>query len=139
MSEHGERPDALRAALRASRTREAQLRQVVDLVPDYIFANDRDGIVLLSNEAHARAYGASPEAIVGANYVELDPDREQAQGLLELDREVIASGEPARLPELEVVDARGRELTVDLRLIPYVEAQTGKDAVLGVRRGDASR
>lgn len=33
-------PESLRKALRASQRLEAQLRQILDLVPDYIFAND---------------------------------------------------------------------------------------------------
>ena len=119
-------------ALLASARREAQLRQILDLVPDYIFANDEDGNVLLANDACARAYGVSRETMEHSNIVDLDPDREQAERLLALDREVIAAGKPFQVPQMEVVDAGGRRRVVDIRMFPYVEQDTGKSAVCGV-------
>jgi PAS domain S-box-containing protein len=131
MTEHSA-TSSLRKALQAARRREAQLRQVLDLVPDYIFANDEDGNVLLANAALAEAYGVSAVEMENASTLQLDPDPAQAERLLALDREVIAGGKPVHVPEMELVDASGRRLVVELRMIPYVDTRTGKNAVVGV-------
>lgn len=119
-------------ALDACQRREAQLRQVLDLVPDYIFANDEDGNVLLANAALAKAYGVRAKDMEGANTLDLDPDPEQARRLLELDRAAIAGGRPVHVPWMEVTVASGERRLIDLRMLPYVEAETNRNAVLGV-------
>ena len=54
--------DLLEDVLRQS---EAKLRQVIDLVPHFIFAKNRRGEFVLVNEAVAKAYGTTVEELLG--------------------------------------------------------------------------
>jgi PAS domain-containing protein len=47
------------------RRSEAHLRQIIDLVPVYIFAKDRAGRFLLANQVLAAAYGKTPAEVEG--------------------------------------------------------------------------
>ena len=112
--------------------REAQLRQIIDLVPDFIFAVDWDGRIILANEALAEAYGRSAEEVCGKLMLEIAPHAEQARRLLADHREVMESGRAGFTPEEHVVDSHGRHLVIQIRRIPYVDADSGKPAVMGV-------
>lgn len=112
--------------------REARLRQIIDLVPDYIFATDEEGRFLVVNETLAAAYGAKPEQICGRLERDLTPDAAQSQQLLADNAEVLATNEAKFVPEQSVVDVHGRQLVVQIRRIPYQQAGSGERAVLGV-------
>ena len=65
-------------ALRAS---EVRLRQVIDLVPHFIFARDEEGRYRLANRATAEAYGTTVEALIGRTDAELGRPAEEARPL----------------------------------------------------------
>lgn len=111
---------------------ESQLRQIIDLVPDYIFAADAQGRFILVNEALARAYGLTVDQVRGAVEIDLTPDPRQSHRLMADNQEVLKSGKPTFIPEQSVVDAHGNRMTVQIRRIPYTEAGTSRCAVLGV-------
>src|SRR5436853_133655 len=46
---------------------------LINNLPDYIFAKDRQGRFLISNEAHARASKITPEELVGKTAFDLFP------------------------------------------------------------------
>lgn len=123
---------ALEQELEQTQRRERQLRQIIDLVPDFIYAADWEGHYLLANKALADLYGLRLEELVGKSKHAVGPDPEQADRLLEADRKVLRSGTPTFVPELEVIDTHGKRRVVQHRRIPYVEAETRKKAVLGV-------
>jgi PAS domain S-box-containing protein len=112
--------------------RESRLLQILDLVPDFIFAVDWDGRILRANKTMADAYGMSVEEVRGKLVEEIAPHPEQARRLLADHRQVMESGEPNFTPEETVVDAEGNQRIVQIHRIPYVEAETGRPAVIGV-------
>ena len=89
-------PDAGRklSSLELAEMREAQLRQIIDLVPHMVFAKDWDGRFLLVNQAVANAYGTSVEALEGHLHSEFHPEPQQLASMLQADREVMQRGEP---------------------------------------------
>jgi PAS domain S-box-containing protein len=80
------------------REREILLRRVLDANPSVIFVKDRNGTILLANEALAAIYGASPKEIVGRPHRELHQRwcmrADELQKWLADDREVIDTGRP---------------------------------------------
>jgi PAS domain S-box-containing protein len=84
-----------------------QLRQIIDLVPQMIFAKDREGRFLLANAAVARAYGTTVGELMGRRHAEVHSDPDELRVMLSDDREVIDSGLPKVIPEETFVDASG--------------------------------
>ncbi|MHC4615253.1 MAG: HD-GYP domain-containing protein, partial [Planctomycetota bacterium] len=112
--------------------RETRLLQILDLVPDFIFAVDWDGRILRANRTMANAYGMGVEEVRGKLVEEIAPHPDQARRLLADHRQVMESGKPDFTPEEIVVDAEGNQRIIQIHRIPYVEAETGKPAVMGV-------
>jgi len=122
---------AYEEALEAAR---AELRQVVDLIPDLIFAWNRDGEFLLANEQTAELFGVDSEALEGTS-----PSGEQdLPARFEAFRDdagaVIDADESAVLTETEVTTDDGETRIVQTNMIPFETAETGTDAVLTYAR-----
>lgn len=70
------------------------LRQVIDNVPDFIFAKNTEGNYILSNQAHARFLGKkSPDEVYGKTLYDLF-SKEVAESIHLDDEQVIKKGEP---------------------------------------------
>jgi len=119
--------DALKAA-------QEELRQVIDLVPDLIFAKSRDGEYLLANEATAEAYGLTPGEVEGKCEADIIPNLNDSEEFRTDDVEVIESGEPRTIPEEELMTAEGERRILETTKIPYQIPGNGEDAVLGYAR-----
>ena len=76
-------------------TRERDLlRMVIDSLPDYIYAKDRQGHFVLNNSAHARDLGASsPAAMQGRSDFDFFPPELAAQFFAD-EQKIIETGEP---------------------------------------------
>ena len=114
--------------------RRAALRQIIDLVPDPIFAKNRDGEYLLANEAVADVYGLSPDDIQGAAEADIIPSAEDLEPFREDDLAVIESGETVTNPVETLTTADGETRIFQTTKIPYQHAQTAEPAVLGYAR-----
>ena len=117
---------------RELRERNEQLRQIVDLVPFIVFAKDWDGRFLLANRALADAYGVSVSEILDTWHGDLHEEHGELSRMLAEDRAVMRSGRRKEIPERVFRDSRGRERVLQTTKIPFVTAQDGKPAVLGV-------
>ena len=121
------------AALQA---KERQLRQVIDLVPHFIFAKDQSGRFILANRAIAEAHGTSVEALVQPHQDEGEDEGwslvEASQQLDANDREVIISGLPKYIPEETFTDAQDNVRIFQTTKIPFSVAGSQMLAVLGV-------
>ena len=115
------------------RTR-ADLRQIIDLVPDLIFVKNRDGEYLLANETTADFYGRSVEAVEGSKEHEVIPDVEDSEAFRKDDIAVIESGEPKEIPEEELTTADGEMRILQTIKIPYQASESDSGAVLGYAR-----
>ncbi|WP_200530259.1 PAS domain-containing protein [Halorubrum sp. LN27] len=114
-------------------TRE-ELRKIIDLVPDLVFAKNRDGEYLLANKATAEAYGKTPEEVEGRSEADIIPNVDDSAEFRQDDLEVIESGEPRLIGEEMLTTADGETRILQTTKIPYKVSETGEDAVLGYAR-----
>ena len=114
------------------RDNEAKLRQVIDLVPHFIFAKDRSGRFILVNKAVADAYGTSVENLIGKSDADFNPNCEEVENFLRDDRQVIDSGVPKIISEEKITDAQGQPHILQTTKIPFHLSSTGAPAILGV-------
>jgi two-component system cell cycle sensor histidine kinase/response regulator CckA len=121
-----------RRADHALRESEARLRQVIDLVPHFIFAKDADGRFLLANQAVAEAYGTTVDGLMGRTDSDFARSEEEVQRFRSDDLEVLRSGLPRVAAEEPITDAHGRVRYLQTTKIPFTFSGTGRPAVLGV-------
>ncbi|HTU03098.1 MAG TPA: ATP-binding protein, partial [Candidatus Sulfotelmatobacter sp.] len=126
------RAEADRAAQDTLRTSEQRLRQIIDLVPHFIFAKDLDGRYILANRALAEFCGMSVDALIGRRDAEVPAIAAQAEQLHADDLAVIMSGQPKWILEDPMIDAAGRHRVLMTLKIPFSCSGTGAPAVLGV-------
>jgi PAS domain S-box-containing protein len=70
------------------------LRTIIDALPDFIYAKDREGRFVLNNPAHARDLGAaSPTEMSGKSDFDFFPP-DLAQQFFDDEQKIIATGEP---------------------------------------------
>ncbi len=111
---------------------EERLRQVIDLVPHYIFAKDRGGRFILANKAVADVYKTTVEDIIGKIDADFNPHKKMVKKFLKEDLQVIESGEKKELPEDKLIDQKGNLRYLHTIKIPFTLSMTQKDAILGV-------
>jgi PAS domain S-box-containing protein len=110
----------------------AELRQIIDLIPDPLYAKNRDGEVLFSNESNAELLGATPDEIEGVPEPEVMPAVENYEQYRQRDIEVIETGEPTVFEE-KLTAADGEKHIFQTTRIPFSTAN-GENAVLGYAR-----
>ncbi len=111
---------------------EAQLRQIIDLVPHMIFVKDRTGRFLLVNEAKAVAHGTTVRQLTGRRHSELYPDPSVLEGMLSDDQQVIVTGRAKFIAEESFVDGAGNRRLLETIKIPYRIPDYDEPVVLGV-------
>jgi PAS domain S-box-containing protein len=111
---------------------EAQLRQIIDLVPQMIFVKDWDGKYLLVNKAVADAYNTSVTALTGACHADFHTKKSELQNMLQDDREVITKGKTKFIPEESYTDAQGNPHILQTTKVPFHMTGDKTPAVLGV-------
>ena len=109
------------------------LRQVIDLVPDFIFVKNSRGEYIIANEATAEAFGVEPGEVGGREEGEILPDSAQEEEFRGDDREVLESGEPKQVEE-ELHTADGEIRLLQTTKMPYEVPGSGEDAILGYAR-----
>ncbi len=111
---------------------EQKLRQVIDLVPHFIFAKNQEGQFILANLALATAYGTTVEQILNKK----DEDFIRPSAILEQFRQeelqVINSGQPIHIPEQTIIDIQGNTRIRQTTKIPFYIAGSETPAVLGI-------
>ena len=111
---------------------ERLLRQVIDLVPHFIFAKDIQGRFILANNAVAEAYGTTVEALIGKTDGEYAKSDEEVLHFRSDDLEVITSGLPKAIAEEQITDAKGRIRWLSTMKIPFAFSEAREPSVLGV-------
>ena len=114
------------------RLTEQRQRQIIDLVPDFIFAKDQDGRFLVANEAVARAYGTTVDLLLGKKDADFAHSEEEIQQFRQTDMEVIASGNQKLIPEELITIATGEVRTLQTVKIPFILSGSTGRSVLGV-------
>jgi PAS domain S-box-containing protein len=120
------------AAVVALREQDARLRQIIDMVPHFIFAKDAGGRFLLVNRAVADAFGTTVAELEGKTDADFVDAAEEVEQFRAADQEVLASGRPKLIPEEMLTDAAGRVRVLSTIKIPFSFAGSGVAAILGV-------
>lgn len=118
--------DALRLA-------EARLRQVIDLVPNFIYAKDLEDRFVLANKAVARAYGVfSGEELLGRTDEELAILKKEVVPSRPVDPRKSESGPLKQVSEEQMIDSHGRLRVLQTVQIPFTPEKSGLPALLSV-------
>ena len=113
----------------ASRNR---LRQIIDLLPQLVFAKDRDNEFILANQATADAYGTTVEDVEGSTDADFASSAAEAEQFRQDDIAVIDSVEPKHIAEEQLTKADGETISLQTIKIPYDPVDHDREAVLGV-------
>lgn len=119
----------IETALRQSETR---LRQIIDLVPHFIFAKDRQGHFILVNQAFAEAMGATTQELIGRAALQITPSKKDTIKFLKDDQEVITTGKPKFISEETFTDVHDKLRIFQTYKIPFTAWGSQEPAVLGV-------
>jgi PAS domain S-box-containing protein len=114
------------------RENEAQLRQIIDLVPHMIFVKDWDGKYLLVNKAVAEGYNTIVSALTGKYHSDFHPEVGELRHMLQDDREVMMKGETKFIPKEPYTDAHGNLRFLQTTKVPFYISGDKRPAVLGV-------
>lgn len=109
-----------------------QLLQVIDTVPHMIFATDWHGRFLLVNRALARAYGMEPQDLIGVRRRDVHKVREEVEGYLKNNREVLETGSPKVIPGEFFTDVHGKKHILQTIKIPFRMVGEKEKCILGV-------
>jgi len=120
-----------RAAARALDQGDQRLREIIDLVPHFVFAKDASGRFLLVNRAVADAYGTTVAELEGKTDADF-ATAEDARRFRSDDAEVLATGLPKVVAEETITDASGRVRHLSTVKIPFSFSGSDVAAVLGV-------
>jgi PAS domain S-box-containing protein len=110
--------------------REQRLRQIIDLVPNLIFAKDENGCYIFANKALAISYGTTPEKLRGYKHSDFIDNIKENDFFWEQDQKVFQSGNPVLIPEEKFTDKAGNNKILQTVKIPYTFS--GTRAILGV-------
>ncbi|PQJ08815.1 hypothetical protein CJD36_022440 [Flavipsychrobacter stenotrophus] len=110
----------------------ANLRLIVDLIPQSIFAMDGSGRFVFANVSFANLYGLTPKELVYRNIADLIPDKSLAEQYCSQAKRVIESGEVTLVPEMPFTDHLGNKKIFYSTKVPYTPAGTANTAMLGI-------
>lgn len=111
---------------------ERRLREIINLVPHFIFAKDIAGNYLISNNALADALNTSVIELIGKKDKDFLNNYEQINKSRIEDIEVIVSNKERHIPEEIFVRADGQKRYMQTTKIPFIFNETSRPAVLGV-------
>lgn len=111
---------------------ERLMRTVIDLVPHFVFAKDRDGRFLFVNRAMAESCGMTPEEMEGRYERDLLPDASATESFLRDDREVIDTGQPKFIPEEIITLPNHSRRILQTAKIAFTPPGCEQPAIMGV-------
>lgn len=120
------------AALERVSNSEARLRQVIDLVPHFIFAKDEAGRFILANNASAEALNTVVEDLIGKTDADFSATPEEVEHFRRDDLEVLRSGRSKTVSEETLTDADGNLRYLKTTKIPFTTADLDSPALLGI-------
>jgi PAS domain S-box-containing protein len=125
-----ERKEAIEVAREDAERAKQELREVIDLVPDRIYARTKDGEYLLANDAAAAEYGVQPERLESSPITELPINRDEIADSRTENEEVIETGESLSVTESEISSADGDRRIYQKTKIPFDPPGRDDPAVL---------
>lgn len=119
-------------ALKAIKESEDKLRQVIDLVPHFIFAKNAEGSFILANKAVADVYATTTDNLIGKKDSDFNPHTDEVKHFTDDDKRVIESGKGVYGIEEVITDADGIQRYLETSKIPFTSSTTEKPSILGV-------
>lgn len=110
---------------------ESKLSQIIDLVPHFIFAKDREGKFILANKRLADSYGTSKEDIIGKSDKDFNTSEEEIEWFRNDDLEVINTLRSKYIPIEKVTTINGVRFYETFKA-PIFISKINEYAVLGV-------
>jgi len=116
------------------------LRTIIDNIPDFIYAKDREGRFVVAGSAIARFFGLeSPAELLGKTIGDLLPEQDAADYMAE-DRGIVDSREPVLNVEENVVDrSTGKARWLLVSKLPLVDAHDKTIGIVGIDRDITAR
>jgi PAS domain S-box-containing protein len=113
------------------------LRCIIDSASDLIYIKDRDGVYLRCNRASEKFIGLSESEQIGKTDFDFF-DREKAEVIQQLDRQVLAAGKALRIEEW-VTDRDGGRILFDTLKAPYYGPNGEVIGLVGISRDITER
>jgi PAS domain S-box-containing protein len=124
--------DGLPAESIALQESEKRLRQIIDLVPHFIFAKDIQGRFLLVNKTLADAYSTTPDNMIGKTDMDFELSAEEFRNFHQDDKDVIQTGKPKVIEEEKFTDTKGNVGFFSTIKIPFTSSGNNLPSVLCV-------
>ena len=121
----------------ALRKERALLRCLIDSASDVIFIKDRDGVYLGCNKASEAFLGIPESGQIGKTDFDFF-DREKAEAIREIDRQVLEIGKPFRKEEL-VINREGVQMFFDTLKAPCFDPEGNILGLVGICRDVTER
>ena len=110
----------------------AFLRSVIDADPSLIFVKNRQGCFVLGNEAVARCYGTTPQAIQGKTDADFNSNLQEVAHFRHDDLEVMDTQQPKVIAQEQVTFANSQTHWFSTVKVPLINDDGTCDQVLGV-------
>ncbi len=111
---------------------ERRLREVINLVPHFIFAKDIAGNYLMVNKAIAQALNTTPEELLSKKDKDFLNNIEQITKSRDEDFDIIVSNTEKHIPEETYIRADGSKRYLQTTKIPFKFSANSRPAILGV-------
>jgi len=110
---------------------QALLRQIIDIVPNLIFAKDRQGRFTLVNQAVADIYGTTVEGLIGKTDANFNRNKEEVEVFRRMDLEVMDTLQDRFIAEEHITDAAGKGHWMQTVKRPILDKDGTANQVLG--------
>lgn len=109
-----------------------RLRKILDLVPHMIFLKDKNGKILMANQACADFYNTTPKKIVYSNIKDYHKDENELKAILNTDRYVIEKKQSLEKDEFILTDYFGNKRIFKTTKIPFIDPISHDTSALGI-------
>ncbi|MFD2682001.1 bifunctional diguanylate cyclase/phosphodiesterase [Bacillus seohaeanensis] len=106
------------------------LRKIIDNSPSAIYIMDWEGRYTLANKAFADLLGMTPRDIIGKKEDDFNPNQEEVDFYLSINREVIKTKEERFIPEATIFDSEGNQHWMQVVKVPILEEAGRSHSVL---------
>ncbi len=109
-----------------------RLRKILDLVPHMIFLKDKNGKILMANQACANFYNTTPKKLVYSNIKDYHTNKSELNAILKTDKNVIENKQSVEIDELTLTDHLGNKRIFKTTKIPFTDPLNQKTGALGI-------
>jgi len=123
---------AQKSSLEKLKMNELMLRQIIDLVPHFIYVKDIEGRFFMVNKALADTHGMTVDEVLGKTDAEISLINGEAQHFRDDDLYVLRSGKQLVVPSETITDHKGNQRILHTTKLPFVFTDTDEKYLLGI-------